>query len=89
MAQVRFEAFYDGIGEVMRSDEVTGPMAHEASVIAQKANSAAVASGISLGARVVLSEREKDGRPEAQARADVSEADTNQALTIMRKVADV
>lgn len=89
MAQVRFEAFYDGIGEVMRSDEVTGPMAREASEIAHKANASALAHGLALGAHVALSEREKDGRPEAQARADVDETDAWQALTIMRKVADV
>lgn len=89
MAQIRFQAFYDGIGEVMRSDEVTEPMVREASEIASKANAAAATVGLSLGARVVLSERDGDRRPEAQARAHVSEEDVNHALTIMRKVADV
>ena len=89
VAQVHFEAFFDGIGEVMRSDEVTGPMAREASEIAHKANAAAVAYGMSLGATVALSEREKDRRPEAQVRADVDEEDAWQALTVLRKAADV
>ena len=89
MAQVRFEAFYDGIGEVMRSDEVTEPMRTEADTIASKANAAAVAYGLVLDAQVVTSEREKDRRPEAQVRADVDEEDAWQALTVLRKAADV
>lgn len=89
MAQVRFEAFYDGIGEVMRSDEVTEPIRTEAEAIASKANAAAVAHGLSLGAQVVTSERDKDRRPEAQVRADVGEEDAWQALTVLRKAADV
>lgn len=88
MAQVRFEAFYDGIGEVMRSDEVTEPMRTEADTIASKANAAAVAYGLVLDAQVVTSEREKDRRPEAQVRADVDEEDAWQALTVLRKAAD-
>lgn len=89
MAQVRFEAFYDGIGEVMRSDEVTGPMRAEADTIASKANAAAVAYGLALDAQVATSEREKDRRPEAQVRSDVDEEDAWQALTVLRKAADV
>lgn len=88
MAQVRFEAFYDGIGEVMRSDEVTEPMGQEASEIAHKANAAGIAYGMSLRAQVVTSERDKDRRPEAQVRADVDEEDAWQALTVLRKAAD-
>lgn len=88
MAKIRFEADFAGIGEVMRSDEVTGPMAREASDIAHKANAAATAYGLSLGATVSLSQRD-DGRPEAQARAHVPVEDVNQALTILRKVSDV
>lgn len=89
MAQVRFEAYFDGIGQVMRSDEVTGPMRTEAETIASKANNTAVAHGLALGAKVVESEREKDRRPEAQVRAEVDEDDAWQALTVLRKAADV
>ena len=89
MVNVRFEAYFDGIGEVMRSDEVTGPMAREASTIASKANAAADATGLVLGASVATSERDKDRRPEAQVRAEVDEEDAWRALTVLRKAADV
>ena len=89
MVQVRFEAYYSGIGEVMRSDEVTGPMRAEAEAIASRANSAALGSGRVLRAQVVEHVREADGRPEAQVQAPVDEADSYEALTILRKVADV
>lgn len=85
----RFVAYYDGIGEVMRSDEVTGPMGVEAHTIASKANAAAGVAGLVLGAHVVESVRDKDRRPEAQVRAEVAEADAWQALTVLRKAADV
>lgn len=86
---VRFEAYYEGIGEVMRSDEVTGPMRVEADTIASKANAAAAAEGMLLGAQVVESERDTDRRPEAQVHAEVDEGDAWQALTALRKAADV
>lgn len=89
MTQVRFQAFHGGIGEVMRSDEVTGPMQAEANTIASKANAAGAAYGLALDAQVVTSEREKDRRPEAQVRADVDEEEAWQALTVLRKAADV
>lgn len=89
MVQVRFEAYYSGIGEVMRSDEVTGPMRAEAEAIASRANSAALGSGRVLRARVVEHVREADGRPEAQVQAPVDGEDAVEALTILRKVADV
>lgn len=89
MVQVRFEAYYSGIGEVMRSDEVTGPMRAEAEAIASRANSAALGSGRVLRARVVEHVREADGRPEAQVQAPVDGEDAVEALTILRRVADV
>lgn len=89
MASVRFEAYFGGIGEVMRSDEVTGPMRTEAEGIASRANSASLASGRSLRARVVEHVREGDGRPEAQVQAPVDGEDATEALTILRRVADV
>lgn len=89
MASVRFQAYFDGIGEVMRSDEVTGPMRTEAEGIASRANSASLASGRSLRARVVENVREADGRPEAQVSAPVDGEDATEALTVLRRVADV
>lgn len=87
--RVHFEAYYDGIGEVMRSDEVTGPMRTEAEGIASRASSAALGSGRTLRPRVVEHVRESDGRPEAQVLAPVDGEDATEALTILRRVADV
>lgn len=89
MVSVRFEANYSGIGEVMRSDEVTGPMRAEAEGIASRANSAALGSGRTLRAHVVENVREADGRPEAQVLAPVDGEDATEALTVLRRVADV
>lgn len=86
---IRFEAHFDGIGEVMRSDEVTGPMRTEAEGIAARANSASLASGRPLRARVTENVREGDGRPEAQVSAPVDGEDATEALTVLRRVADV
>ena len=89
MAAVRFQAFYDGIGEVMRSDEVTGPMRTEAETIVSKANATSAMSGAPIDARVVESVRDGDRRPEAQARAEVDEGEAWRALAHLRKAADV
>lgn len=89
MASVHFEAFYDGIGEVMRSAEVTEPMRVEAETIASKANATSALSGGPLGATVIESERSGDRRPEAQVRADVAEDDAWRALSHLRKAADI
>lgn len=89
MVSVRFEAFFDGIGEVMRSDEVTEPMRVEAESIASRANAASALSGEPLGATVIESERSGDRRPEAQVRADVAEDEAWRALSHLRKAADV
>lgn len=87
--RVHFEAYYSGIGEVMRSAEVTGPMMAEANGIASRANGASGVEGTGLGATVVFSEREKDRRPEAQVRAELTSLSHTDALTVLRKAAGV
>ena len=84
MAQVRFEAFYDGIGEVMRPTKSPAPW-HEARNRAQPTR----LRSRRLSGATVPCRSGKDRRPEAQVRADVDEEDAWQALTVLRKAADV
>jgi len=86
--KVRFEAYFEGIREVMQSDEVTGPMREEADGIASRAASAGSLTGAPLTPEVVESVR-SDGRPEAQVRAEVDGDAYGPALAVLRKAADV